>query len=884
MRKQDFKTIYFPDYPKSSSKERNLTLAFGKRYEKIFHLVKNLSSTEIKEIMGSFSFSDLLQESQKEDLPINTFCLRKLRQGLNKMESNSEHVFDPISATFREGAKDPFVRWYPYLEGYSLSYVKEIIRKYTPEAKRILDPFAGTGTTAFAASEIGKASVFCEINPVLQHITQTKIKVRILDKNTRKSLSDELLRIESNLHELAHRQKAEDLRRTYKDTFFKSEFFPKPVFEDILRLRAWIDEVSIFNPMLADLFSVAVVSALVPVSNMKRAGDLRYKTEKEMKREQKGLIEYLSERIQLIASDLLLDTESLDPEPFFICDSAQNLETVPNLKIDTLITSPPYVNGTNYFRNTKIELWFLRCLNNASDLTRFRSISLTAGINDVTTKNSSNSSNVEVRRIVEKLETVAYDKRIPKMIDSYFAELQSIFRNIQNHFVKDALLAIDIGDSEYCGVHVPVDKLLSACLGEIGFTPKEEVVLRERQSRSGRKLKQVLQIYSYNEPSRKSSRSRLKQPWLPQWNAFKRELPHQKTPYSKRNWGHNRHSLCSYMGKLKPSIAHHLIEAFVPPAGRILDPFAGVGTIPFEASIKGMKAYGFDISAAAVAIAKAKVTNPSRSDCLSAIGTISNYLKKNSPSTEELKDVKSFGFNGKIDTYFEKETLREIILARRYFMDHPPESSAENFVFASLLHILHGNRPYALSRRSHPITPYKPQGKFEYRSLITRLTTKVERSLAVELPKEFIEGDIGLQDATSWWPREIDNLDAVITSPPFFDSTRFYVANWMRLWFSGWSQKDFEDRPQGFVDERQKQNFSVYEPIFRQSRERLKKDGVLVLHLGKSNKCDMAEALQKLGKKWFRRSDLLNESVAHCESHGIKDKGTVTSHQYLVLH
>ena len=75
----------------------------------------------------------------------------------------------------------------------------------------------------------------------------------------------------------------------------------------------------------------------------------------------------------------------------------------------------------------------------------------------------------------------------------------------------------------------------------------------------------------------------------------------------------------------------------------------------------------------------------------------------------------------------------------------------------------------------------------------------------------------------------------------------------------------------------------IYENIFRQIKEHIKRGGVCVLHLGKSNKCDMAEELQKVSKKWFKKADLFDESVAHCESHGIRDKGTVTSHQYLVL-
>ena len=49
---------------------------------------------------------------------------------------------------------------------------------------------------------------------------------------------------------------------------------------------------------------------------------------------------------------------------------------------------------------------------------------------------------------------------------------------------------------------------------------------------------------------------------------------------ARRNWGHPLHSLCSYQGKLKPAIAHLLVDAFVRPGGRMLDPFAEVGRSP----------------------------------------------------------------------------------------------------------------------------------------------------------------------------------------------------------------------------------------------------------------------------------------------------------------
>lgn len=42
-------------------------------------------------------------------------------------------------------------------------------------------------------------------------------------------------------------------------------------------------------------------------------------------------------------------------------------------------------------------------------------------------------------------------------------------------------------------------------------------------------------------------------------------------------------------------------------------------------------------------------------------------------------------------------------------------------VISALMHILHGNRPYALSRKSHPITPYAPTGDYIYKALLGNL-------------------------------------------------------------------------------------------------------------------------------------------------------------------
>ncbi len=716
----------------------------------------------------------------------------------------------------------------------------------------------------------------------------------------RKQLADKVNQIADHIVEkLENFEEDRYLRESYNLIFGDSKYFEDTVLSQLLRLRSFIDIVRLEDELLSDTITIAVLAALIPVSFLKKAGDVRFKTKSELEKEKVELEIFLPDKLKEIVSDILNLEFVLKTTPEMILSNAKYIDMANDLKIDAVITSPPYLNGTNYFRNTKLELWFLRYIQFENDLRFFRDQALTSGINDVKKDTSgSNGANIITRSkllkdTLLKLHKKSYDQRIPLMVRSYFEEMYVVFSKLQEHLTSQAKILIDIGDSIFANIHIKTDDILIEILASIGYELKEKKLLRKRRSRNKGILSQTLLVLEFDKslykPEKNLFRYVVKRQQkiqifnIENWEYFKNNLPHQKLPYSKRNWGHPLHSLCSYQGKLKASIAHHLIKTFVPENGSILDPFSGVGTIPFEAALNGRKSYGFDISIPAYYISNAKISTHKKNECLNYIQQIAEFIKQNGCTKEELNEAKHFGFNKTIAEYYEEKTLEEILLARRFLRFNYPKNPSQMLVVSSLLHILHGNRPYALSRRSHPIVPYAPQGEFIYKNLINNLAEKVERTLQVELPLNFIPGKIYNQDSTSIWPQEINNLDAVITSPPFFDSTRFYLANWIRIWFSGWSEKDFKYQINSYIEEKQKKEFVVYESIFRQSRERLKREGVCVLHLGKSIKCNMAEELKKVSKRWFNAVDLFVESVEHCESHGIRDKGTVTSHQYLIL-
>ena len=249
-------------------------------------------------------------------------------------------------------------------------------------------------------------------------------------------------------------------------------------------------------------------------------------------------------------------------------------------------------------------------------------------------------------------------------------------------------------------------------------------------------------------------------------DEFRYNMPYRKRPYSSRGWGHPLHSLCSYQGKLKPAIAHWLIDMFTGNDDVVLDPLGGVGTIAFEACVQGRYGITNDLSPLAYAVATAKVSPPGANNVRMEVKRLEQFLVDYELTEDDLRAA-DFGLNAKVSDYFHEDTLHEILKARSYYLALKKLSPAQAFVKASVLHILHGNRPYALSRTSHPLTPFNPRGPFVYKNLIERLQNRMKRILDLPLPLGFKRGD-SLNTDFRRLPRMFSRkIDTIITSPPF---------------------------------------------------------------------------------------------------------------------
>lgn len=348
-------------------------------------------------------------------------------------------------------------------------------------------------------------------------------------------------------------------------------------------------------------------------------------------------------------------------------------------------------------------------------------------------------------------------------------------------------------------------------------------------------------------------------------------LPYKKGVYASRNWGHRLHSLLSYPSKLKPSIAYFLITLFTKEGEKIFDPFSGVGTIPFEACSQGRVGIGSDLSPIAYQATWAKVDPPIEEDIIPQLIFLEQFIEENKSHIE--LDVED-----EIITYYHPDTLNEILAAKKFFeINHDQNLS---FLIACTLHILHGNRPYALSRRSHNIMPWPPKGPTVYKSLMKSLNEKVHRMLK-PLPIKFVRGK-ALNDNVSHLSLSEESVDCILTSPPFFGNRDFLRMNRIRLWFGGWTYKTQNDVKSEFLEH--KKDFEIYNDVFIEFYRVLKPDSLCILHLGVVKSVDMAKNLIPFAKKHgFNVLKTIYEDASKLESHGIVHRGATQKHQFLVL-
>ena len=426
------------------------------------------------------------------------------QKDLNKMKKTkiTEPAVIPHAGVFTGNKRKPIHRWYPYIEGYSADLVEWALKVTEIDDPHILDPFGGSGTTNLVAAEHNLTSSFCEVNPFMAWMADTKIN----QSKKIKKASDlhGLLEFKKFMKSLPKKHKGDLAYTTIVEIDSTRHYFPEGIAIQIAMSLTWIDQT--LNGPIRQLARAAVAVSLVPSSCMIRRTDLRRRISSDTSPVE--FLDCVTNAIDMIIEDLSPERERWTASANLVSADIRELQPKSN-NFDLIVTSPPYLNGTNYCRNTKLELLSLEFLSSESGLSKFRMDSITAGINSVSKQRTLHKTFDNVETVAGKLDECSYDKRIPPLVRLYFSDMTDAFEQMRLSSSKNAQLILDIGDSKFSGVHIPTDLLLIECAESVGWRAEESFPVRKRRSFDGSELKQVVIRFSTSDTKRKKPGTKL---------------------------------------------------------------------------------------------------------------------------------------------------------------------------------------------------------------------------------------------------------------------------------------------------------------------------------------------------------------------------------------
>jgi hypothetical protein len=287
------------------------------------------------------------------------------------------------------------------------------------------------------------------------------------------------------------------------------------------------------------------------------------------------------------------------------------------------------------------------------------------------------------------------------------------------------------------------------------------------------------------------------------------------------------HQLSPYIGKLKSSIAASLVSQFSKEGDLVYDGFSGCGTVALEAWVAKRRVIANDLSPYAYVLTRAKLFPPR-----SLQVALRSIDRASTEAANLLDDVDLRKSPQRVRDFFHPETLRETIAWTTVLRQR-----RSWFLLASLLGILHHQRPGFLSFPSSHTVPYLRVKKFphyrfpelyEYRSLRDRLEAKVRRAFRRMPDLDFdVARSCLCKDASALTLTE--PVDAIISSPPYMRLLDYGRDNRLRLWFLGVQDWRSLDR---IVSPHEDAFLELMRDCFTQWKTALKPGGRCVLVIG----------------------------------------------------
>lgn len=421
--------------------------------------------------------------------------------------------------SFQANKDEPIYRWFKYKEGFSSGLVRYFLTKYSDKPGKLLDPFAGVGTTLFAGQSLGWESHGIELLPVGIFVIQTREALPKIDP--------------ARLNECIQTFWSESKKIDATSTHFHHIPITKDAFPDDteVALNRYLTYCQTVRPKeIQTVLRFAAFSILEEISYTRKDGqylrwDYRSRRDLGGKPFNKGKVHSFEQALRLklsqIVADLAPQSDSLfdtpannghTTHPITVIEGSclENLPTLDDACFDFIVTSPPYCNRYDYTRTYALELVFLGCdsekvrnlrqellsctVENKEKLDQLKNLYLSFGkgeiFDSVLRVYDSSTAMREVNSVLNELNKLdkLNNSNIPRMVRNYFLEMCFVISEMARITKRGGYCVMVNDNVRYGGEEIPVDLILSEFAEAFGFSTESIFVLPRGKGNSSQQM------------------------------------------------------------------------------------------------------------------------------------------------------------------------------------------------------------------------------------------------------------------------------------------------------------------------------------------------------------------------------------------------------------
>lgn len=415
--------------------------------------------------------------------------------------------------SFQANKRTPFFRWLKYKESFSEQFVLYILKhfKSAREASpRVLDPFAGVGTTITTATRLGWQATAIEMMPVgiaamRARLMAETVDVKLFHQELQRFRTTPLRTPSAGPYRFPH------LRITEKA-------FPPNAEAALSAYMKFLDDIS--EPEVRTLFWFAALCILEDISFTRKDGQyLRWdcRSGKNLgSRFRKARIEDFSSailnKLGEMEEDLKNNRASKPSLKAQIIEGSclDYLPSLPREEFDLVITSPPYCNRYDYTRTYALELAFLGYQEDSLRNLRQNLLSATVEnrakatiLAEAYAKRGQRDTydaavgafqtQAAFQAILGRLDLARQrgelnNPNIVSMVEQYFFEMNLVIRELARVLRPSGYIVMVNDNVQYHGQEIPVDLILSDFAAAAGLQVEVVWVLPRGKGNSSQQM------------------------------------------------------------------------------------------------------------------------------------------------------------------------------------------------------------------------------------------------------------------------------------------------------------------------------------------------------------------------------------------------------------